>query len=148
MVRLGFEQLLTLESLTQNAFQLDYFDLYDKLDCWLFSESISSYSQYLQLDTYTNTCSALPAYLYTCSCIKLQIKYCTNYIACMYVCVLLAPLLYPHWSLVHNMTLVPQASQASRKKIFFHQSNCIPDVKFFNNLIGWMLANACDATLE
>ena len=34
------------------------------------------------------------------------------------------------------------------KSIFFHQSNCIPDVKFFDNLTGWMLANARDATLE
>ena len=33
------------------------------------------------------------------------------------------------------------------EKSFFHQSNCIPDVKFFDNLIGWMLANAHDATL-
>ena len=28
------------------------------------------------------------------------------------------------------------------EKSFFHQSNCIPNVKFFNNLIGWMLAIA------
>ena len=34
------------------------------------------------------------------------------------------------------------------KSIFFHQSNCIPDVNFFCNLIGWMLANTHDATLE
>ena len=34
------------------------------------------------------------------------------------------------------------------EKVFFHQSNCIPDVKFFDNLIGWTLANAHDATLE
>ena len=34
------------------------------------------------------------------------------------------------------------------EKSFFHQSNCIPDVKFFDNLIGWTLANARDATLE
>ena len=27
-------------------------------------------------------------------------------------------------------------------------ANCIPDVKFFDNLIGWTMANACDATLE
>ena len=33
-------------------------------------------------------------------------------------------------------------------KKFFHQSSCIPDIKFFDNLIGWTLANACDATLE
>ena len=36
----------------------------------------------------------------------------------------------------------------TEKKSFFHQSNCIPDVKFFDNLIGWMLANVRDATLE
>ena len=30
----------------------------------------------------------------------------------------------------------------------FHQSNCISDVKFLDNLIGWTLANAHDATLE
>ena len=34
------------------------------------------------------------------------------------------------------------------EKSLFHQSNCIPDVKFFDNLIGWTLANARDATLE
>ena len=34
------------------------------------------------------------------------------------------------------------------KRSFFHQSNCIPDVKFFDNLIGWTLANARDAMLE
>ena len=33
-------------------------------------------------------------------------------------------------------------------KVFFHQSNWIPDVKFFDNLIGWMLTNTRDATLE
>ena len=48
-------------------------------------------------------------------------------------------------SLVYNMTL---ASQVSRKKYLYHQSNYIPDIKFFDNLIGWMLANAGDATLE
>ena len=31
------------------------------------------------------------------------------------------------------------------EKVF---SPVIPDVKFFDNLIGWTLANACDATLE
>ena len=51
-------------------------------------------------------------------------------------------------SLVHNMTLVPRALRASWKKVFFHQSNCIPDVNFFDNLIGWTLANARDTTLE
>ena len=30
----------------------------------------------------------------------------------------------------------------------FQQSNCIPDVKFFDNLIGWTLANARNVTLE
>ena len=34
------------------------------------------------------------------------------------------------------------------KVFFFYQSNCIPDVNFFNNLIGWTLANACDTMLE
>ena len=34
------------------------------------------------------------------------------------------------------------------EKSLFHQSNCIPDVNFFDNLIGWTLANARDATLE
>ena len=34
------------------------------------------------------------------------------------------------------------------EKSLFHQSNCIPDVKFFNNLIGWTLANARNAMLE
>ena len=34
------------------------------------------------------------------------------------------------------------------EKVFFHQSNYIPDVNFFNNLSGWMLANTCKATLE
>ena len=33
-------------------------------------------------------------------------------------------------------------------KSIFYQSNCIPDVKFFDNLIGWTLANTHDATLE
>ena len=45
-------------------------------------------------------------------------------------------------SWVHNMTLTlwaSQASWASREKVFFHQSNCIPDVKFFDSLTGWML---------
>ena len=36
----------------------------------------------------------------------------------------------------------------TEKSLFFHQSNCIPDVKFFDNLIGWTLANARDVTLE
>ena len=48
------------------------------------------------------------------------------------------------------MTLAQQASRASWaswKKPFFHQSNRIPDIKFFDNLIGWMVANARDATL-
>ena len=31
-------------------------------------------------------------------------------------------------------------------KIFFHWSNSIPDLKIFDSLIGWMLANAGDAT--
>ena len=30
----------------------------------------------------------------------------------------------------------------------FHQSNCIPDVKFFDNLSGWTLANTCNTMLE
>ena len=34
------------------------------------------------------------------------------------------------------------------EKSLFHQSNCIPDIKFLDNLIGWTLANARDATLE
>ena len=34
------------------------------------------------------------------------------------------------------------------EKSLFHQSNCIPDIKFFDNLISWTLANARDATLE
>ena len=34
------------------------------------------------------------------------------------------------------------------EKVFFHQSNCMPNVNFFDNLSGWMLANACKATLE
>ena len=33
-------------------------------------------------------------------------------------------------------------------KGIFHQSNWIPDIKFFDSLIGWMLANTCDTTLE
>ena len=33
-------------------------------------------------------------------------------------------------------------------KSIFHQTNYIPDIKFFDNLIGWMLANAGDARLE
>ena len=46
-------------------------------------------------------------------------------------------------SLVYNMMLV---LRESRKKYFVH---CyIPDVKFFDNLIGWTLANTGDATLE
>ena len=40
------------------------------------------------------------------------------------------------------------AASVTEKKSFFHHSNCIPDVKFFDNLIGWTLANAHDATLE
>ena len=34
------------------------------------------------------------------------------------------------------------------EKVFFHQSNCMPDINFFDNLSDWMLANACKATLE
>ena len=30
----------------------------------------------------------------------------------------------------------------------FHQSNCISNVKFFDNLIGWTLAYARNTTLE
>ena len=43
------------------------------------------------------------------------------------------------------MMLTPQASP---EIFFFHQSNYIPDIEFFDNLIGWMLANAGDTTLE
>ena len=39
--------------------------------------------------------------------------------------------------MVHNMMLAPRTS---REKVFFHQTNYIPDVKFFDNLIGWTLA--------
>ena len=35
------------------------------------------------------------------------------------------------------------AGAASVTEKSFHQSNCIPDVKFFENLIAWTLANAC-----
>ena len=41
------------------------------------------------------------------------------------------------------MTLVPWASP--KKYIYIFTT---PDVKFFNNLIGWMLANAGDATMK
>ena len=34
------------------------------------------------------------------------------------------------------------------EKGFFSLVNYIPDVKFFANLIGWMLANTGDATPE
>ena len=40
------------------------------------------------------------------------------------------------------------ASVVSVMEKSFYQSNCILDVKFFDNLIGWTLANAHDATLE
>ena len=39
-------------------------------------------------------------------------------------------------------------NQIVTEKSLFHQSNCISDIKFFDNLIGWTLANARDATLE
>ena len=46
-------------------------------------------------------------------------------------------------SLVHNYD-AGGASVASvvsfMGKVFFHSLNSIPDVKFFDNLIGWMLA--------
>ena len=35
-----------------------------------------------------------------------------------------------------------------RKKVFFHESNYILDVKFLDNLTGWTLANAGNTTLE
>ena len=46
------------------------------------------------------------------------------------------------------MTLATQASRALWEKVFFHLSNSILDVKFFDNLIGWTLANAGDASLK
>ena len=48
------------------------------------------------------------------------------------------------------MMLALRASRsiASVEKTFLHQSNSVPEVKFFNILIGWMLANAGDATQE
>ena len=36
----------------------------------------------------------------------------------------------------------------TRKSSFFYQSTFIPDIKSFDNLIGWTLANAGDATRE
>ena len=50
---------------------------------------------------------------------------------------MLFPLCAPDLGLVHNMTLAPRASQ----KVFFTS-------QFFDNLIGWTLANAHDTTLE
>ena len=40
------------------------------------------------------------------------------------------------------------AASVTENVFFFHQSNCIPDVKFFDNLIGWTLANTHNAMLE
>ena len=48
------------------------------------------------------------------------------------------------------MTLAPQRHKRREHhgKKFFHHSNCIPDIKFFDNLTGWTLANARNVTLE
>ena len=46
---------------------------------------------------------------------------------------------------VHNITLVVQASW---DKVFLHKSNSIPDVKFLDHLIGWLLTNAGKVTLK
>ena len=51
-----------------------------------------------------------------------------------------------------NLQLVLWALQVSctceSQEKLFPWSNSIPDVKFFDNLIGWMLANTRNATLE
>ena len=45
-----------------------------------------------------------------------------------------------------SITSVVHMSITGKK--LFPWSNSIPNVKFFDNLIGWMLANTRDATLE
>ena len=47
-------------------------------------------------------------------------------------------------SLVHN----DAGTVSVMEKKYFYQSNCIPDIKFFDNLISWTLANAGDVTLK
>ena len=58
----------------------------------------------------------------------------------------------PHLSLVHNnddgSVSITSIVSVTGKKSIFHQSNSLPDIKFFDNLIGWMLANTGKATLE
>ena len=52
-------------------------------------------------------------------------------------------------SLVHNDTWRRDCHEPyGEKKFFPSQIIIIPDVKFFDNLIGWTLANAGDTMLE
>ena len=57
-------------------------------------------------------------------------------------------LIYEHGSQCDAGAVSVTSVVSVTESLFFHQSNCIPDVKFFNNLIGWTLANTRDATLE
>ena len=71
----------------------------------------------------------------------------------------LHPRVYKHITVYFAYSPVKLGSQYDTKAVhrehcehhekrILHLSNSIPDVKFFDNLIGWTLANAGDTTLK